>query len=208
MKIAHQNLWLSLLLITITSTSVYFIFSHGLGAHSKSMQNHLNGYLENASYLQYNKAGKLVSHLSTPIVQHYSFKSSSIFKDPDILIYSKQQNVPWHITAKQGKSIQGTDTIDLWDEVVIHRDATERDAETTIRTTAATLHLQKQEAETEQAVTITQPHSVTQSVGLRADFKTGVMQLSSHARGVYEATHSEKPEPATAQPAASHELGT
>lgn len=188
MKIAHKTLWASLILLSITTASVFFIFNTNIENHSNENKNHLDGYMINAVYDQYDAFGLLTSHLTAPVARHYSFNNSSTFEKPDIIIFN-QERVPWHITAEQGSSANGTDVVDLAGDVVIYRSAKGNDPETTIRTTAATLYLGKQEAETNQAVTIIQPHSVTQSIGMKTDFKTGVTQLSANARVVYEAAH-------------------
>lgn len=185
MLISARTLWLSLLLILLSCGSIYLAFSSGITLNPARNQNHLNGYMTNASYYQYNKDGELASYLQSHNIRRYSYQNSSEFEDPQILIYN-DQTVPWEITAKFGKSIHGTNKVDLWDNVVVHRAPTNTDAETTITTSALTVYLQAQQAETDKPVTITQPHAITQSTGFKTDFKTGVMQLSSNARGVYE----------------------
>ena len=50
----------------------------------------------------------------------------------------------------------------------------------------------KQYAETDKPVTIEQPGSVINSVGLRAFMDTGKVELLSQARGTYEANETKK----------------
>ncbi|HYF97417.1 MAG TPA: LPS export ABC transporter periplasmic protein LptC [Coxiellaceae bacterium] len=180
----YKSLIASLFLILLTSSSIFFILHIGINSTEED-QNHLNGYMKNAVYSQYDKEGQLMLHLSSPTVRHFSLKNNAEFEKPDILIYNGKK-IPWHITALYGKNSTDNNLVDLWDQVVIHRAAADGQPETTIRTTALTINLKEQVAETNQAATITQPHSVVQSIGLKTDFKSGITQLAAHARVDYD----------------------
>ena len=181
----HKNILAAFLLIFLISSSIYFIRHLKTNTLAEENQSHVDSYMKNAIYDQYNAEGQLTLHITSPLSRHYSLSNRNEFEKPDIIIYQGQE-APWHITAVHGKSLQDNKLIDLWDDVVIHRATNGENPETTIRTTVLSIDPKAQIAETNQAATITQPHSVIQSIGLKTDFKSGISQLSTNARVVYE----------------------
>ncbi len=181
----YKNLAVSLFLLLLMSGSVFFIMHLNTKQPLTEDEQHVDSIMQQAVYDQYNESGQLILHLSSPYVEHYSFNNSSFFRKPDIILY-QENKMPWHISSLQGKSSDNNKLIDLQDDVVIYRAGSKKDPETTIHTTALTIDPKKQQAETNQAATIVQPHSIVQSIGLKTDFKTGVTQLSTNARVVLD----------------------
>jgi len=183
MEIKYKTSLSFLVLIGIAVGCIFLIFQTKL--NQPNTQDHIDQYVLDAVYDQYNPEGEKITHVTATKIDHYNLSDTSYFENPVIFLYHDNQ-APWKISADYGKSLKGNQHIQLWKNVVLHQDALDDNEETTIRTTAITFNPNKQEAETNQAVTITRPHSIVQSVGLRTNFKTGVSQLSTNARVVYD----------------------
>lgn len=145
-------------------------------------------FMEKATYVKLDQNGNLHSKIYVSKMKHYPSNDTSYFTTPRVIFYN-QNHVPWDITANEGKSQSGVSQVFLWDNVKIHQPAGPNSHELTMTTTNLTIFPEKQFAQTDQPVTIIEPGSVINSVGLRANLNTGEVQLLSHARGVYEATN-------------------
>lgn len=178
--------WLSLILLVAVGVSTGLMLlgspQHRL-IHKKKKT--MDAFMVNVIYVQYNEQGLVHSRLVSSTMDHYAENNTAYFTDPKILIYT-QHRIPWHISALYGKSRHGTQWVYLWNKVKLHQPQLPQHPETTITTSALTVYPSTSRATTKRAVTITRPGSVIKGIGVKADFKTGIMQLLSHSRGYYE----------------------
>ncbi len=183
---SNQQLTLWAILFALTAVGVYLIVqSLESKPTQKALDTHPDAYMINAVYEDYNNEGKLHAFLKTPKMTHFPEHDSSQFLSPDVVLYTKA-NVPWHVTAKHGRSLNGTNKVYLWGDVFIHQPPRPGSPETTITTSQLTIYPDRQYAETKKPVKITRPGSVTQGVGMTADFQNGIFKLLSHSRGHYD----------------------
>lgn len=146
----------------------------------------LDAFMANATYMATDENGLITHKLVTPYAEHYLHRDSSKLQSPYITIYNKDQQ-PWLISSKTGGSEQGLAKICLQGEVKLYQAPGNNNNETTITTDILTILPQQQIAVTKSPVVITQPNAIINAVGLKADLASGNIELSSKARGVYNA---------------------
>lgn len=185
---------LSLLLIVLVCLNTALMLrnvSHYRATSKQQLDHQPDAFMHNVSYSQYDDQGLLHSHLSTALIVHYPWENSSHFNHPNYLIYTDKR-VPWRVVANQGKSQGGSRQVYLWDHVKIHESQQSMEPETTIVTRTLTIFPNRSFAEADKDVTITQPNSTVQAIGMTADLKHGIVHLLSHSRGIYEADQPQK----------------
>lgn len=142
-------------------------------------------FMVNVIYTKMDENGRPKNQFFSPKVIHYPYHNSSKFVSPHFIIASKPTEKPWDITAKHGLSEGGLKTVQLWDDVKVHQTAGANNQENTMTTTQLTIYPKRHYAETNQAVTITQPGSVIKGIGLKATLDKGIVELLSHPHGIY-----------------------
>lgn len=184
--ISRKNILLSTLLLSALAVSSWLTQQSFLANDTNiSQPNTPNAFMTEAHYIQFNQQGALESDIYSPKVVHYPEDDTTVFDDPRMIAHSDDQ-LTWIITADHGTSRQGLDVLFLQDNVKILRIKDTDNKTTTLTTTALTAYVPQRFAKTDQPVTITQPGSVVNSVGLTADLKKGEIQLLSQVHGTYE----------------------
>jgi len=190
-----RYVWLSVLFIITASLGTIWMFHNTAQQQALQPQQNLrpDAFMVNANYYEYDDQGLLHSHLFTPKVTHYPEKNSAQFQHPSFMIYADKKRIPWYITADHGQSRSGIDTVYLWDHVHLHQPPQENNLGTDITTDRMTVLPNQSIAKTDQPVTITRPDSIIKATGMQTDFKTGIVKLLSHSRGIYAATPANQP---------------
>lgn len=142
--------------------------------------------INNANYVHTNDQGKVTETLIAPKIIHFDKNDSSTLIEPTVTLYGNK--APWVITAKTGYSYHGSEKIILKDDVKIRQH--NKDGDTILTTTEATIWPKKKFASTEALVTIIQPGSSVQGKGMTVDMETGDVHLLNSARGQYEPSKS------------------
>lgn len=137
---------------------------------------------------QFNDAGQIASLLTIPQLVHYPANNTSIMQSPIITLYRPQQP-PWVITARHGKSEQGSTQITLWEDVVLHQASGVNTKESTISTSKIVYFPKQQFATTDQNITLQQPGVIVHSQGMNAYLSQQRVQLLHQARGQYVKTN-------------------
>lgn len=144
-----------------------------------------DAYMTEVSYREYDKQGQLRAWIDSPDMQHYPNQDRSEFKTPTIHLYTSDGE-PWKITAEQGYSLHGIEKVFLSGKVNIEQHGHGNSPQTTVKTPHITVYPAKSLAKTNAPVTITRPGSITQGIGLEANFHSGQFKLLSQSRGQYE----------------------
>jgi lipopolysaccharide export system protein LptC len=197
-----RSIWLGLLLIGAACFSTILMLKNTNHQQPQPLANpsrHPDAFMINASYYEYDAQGLLHSHLFTPKVLHFKFQNSAQFIHPNFMIYTDKTQSPWYITANHGISRDGVNWVYLWDNVQIHQPQQPDNLPTNITTDNVTIFPNQSVAQTEEDVTISRPDSIVKARGMQTNFKTGVVELLSHSRGIYAAsspaTESKQPKP-------------
>ena len=133
--------------------------------------------MDEQGYLQYRVRA---AHMS-----HFPHDDMLKLRRPDIDIVHTDGTV-WHITAERGKTTTAGERLWLLGEVDIRRPETATGSAIRVITSDLLVKPEDEQAETENAVTITGDRYVINAIGLRADFKTSVLELLSRVRGTIE----------------------
>ena len=138
--------------------------------------------MDEQGYLQYRVRAEHMTH----------FPHDDILKlsRPDIDIVHTDGAV-WHITAERGEATTAGDRLWLLGEVDIRRPETATGSAIRVITSDLLVKPEDELAETENAATITGDRYVINAIGLRADFRTGVLELLSRVKGTIEGSGNE-----------------
>lgn len=183
--LTFRNAFIGSLLLLAAGLSTWSLL---LSKHAHTTQTALNStpdaYMEEVVATTLNKEGKLTLKLVTPKMTHYPQDDSTEIISPKVVLYRHSPN-PWFIHSEYAKATHGITQIDFIDHVNIHHLADINDPPTTMETLTLTVFPEKQLAQTEQPVTITQPNTVIHAIGMLADLNVGTVNLLSQAKGEY-----------------------
>jgi lipopolysaccharide export system protein LptC len=132
-----------------------------------------------------NKEGKPTLKVVTPKMIHYAQSDSTDITTPMITVFRKDSPKPWTINANFAKATDGITQILFWDNVTIFHPSDENNPTTTMKTDTLTVFPQKQTAETDKAILITQPTSTIHAIGMQANLNDGTVKLLSQATEEY-----------------------
>jgi LPS export ABC transporter protein LptC len=129
----------------------------------------------------------------TPYLLHFPKNNTSIITTPHIVIYSPKEPLkkPWHITANEGRTTEGTNHITLEKNVLIHQPTGPQNSELSIKTEQLFIESKSNIAESPKLVTFTEPGITVTSLGMRAFLKEKRVLLLAQAKGVYDASQVE-----------------
>lgn len=144
-----------------------------------------DAFMKNATYLSFDTDGKLHNKIYVIKMLHYPYEDTSNFFEPQIVFYTDKR-APWYVSANKGQSKNGIDTVHLWDNVKIHEPGSKQNNELNITTSSLIIFPKTKLVTTDQPITIIQPGTTVNAVGLHADLKKGEVILLSHAQGIFE----------------------
>jgi lipopolysaccharide export system protein LptC len=178
-----RNLAISGFLLFLIALSTWLLFSSYQQSGTNKPQNP-DSFMTNVHIIQMDKHGKPHYELITPKTVSYLLNDSSVLATPFIITYS-QDEPPWHIKAKHGKTLHGFDKAFLWDNVSFHQLPGHGSHNATLKTSEMTFYPHKSFAETAKPVTIIQPGSIIHGIGMQADFNKNYLKLLSQTHGQY-----------------------
>jgi len=177
-----------LLIIALVLSGLSIWFSHQ--SRSSAVDNHPNepdAYMENIVATIMNKQGTPSLKIEAPSMTHYVEDDTTHIQYPHVTVY-RQSPQPWYINSSYAEASNGTEEILFSNNVVIHHPADIANPNTTMETASLTVFPDKQQAKTDNAVTITQPDTVIHAIGMLADLTDGTVKLLSQAKGDYVPT--------------------
>src|SRR5208337_1584709 len=93
----------------------------------KSMISHINRpdtpdfFLKAATYTKMDDSGEVQQAIYASELTHYQDSDATLFQKPEATFVVNSQEMPWTITADNGSSKFGVDTINLVGNVIIHQ---------------------------------------------------------------------------------------
>lgn len=189
-----KNFGISIFIILITCLLTVLILqniSHNKISSRQKLYYRSDAFIRNANYYQYDKQGSLHSYLHASLIIHFPYKDSFQFSNPHCFIYTNK-HILWNIIANTGKSQHGMRCIFLQKNVKIYELQQSIEPKTIIATNTLTLFPNCSFAKTNDSVTITQPNTVVQAVGMTANLKNGLVHLLSSLQGVYKINQIQK----------------
>ena len=133
---------------------------------------------------KYNDAGLLVNKLQAATIEHYPFDGITWLTLPRLWGYGEANKINWHATSEKGKMFPDHKTFELLDNVVVTQSGQSGKAEVRVNTNKMTVYTNRHLAKTDEPVKITEPGRVVHTVGMTYDYKSNVVELKSHVRGV------------------------
>lgn len=170
-------------IIFISSSLGVVYFTHHQDNISEQKNQEANGYMRNAYYKQFTLTGEIHSTLKTPEVTHFPNEKAH-YKSPVMLTYT-QQRIPWHIKSDSAISNQNDNTINLYNNVVMHQPQRTEHPETTIKSSKMTIYTKKSLALNHVLTRVTRPNTTLNGEGVWANLKTGTYKLKTHSKGSY-----------------------
>lgn len=128
--------------------------------------------------------GRLHYRLYAEHMAHYLDDDTARLQRPNMTVY-RPGGVAWNIYARHGWVSSDQKEIALRGDVVIWRDAPKDGSGLEIRTDELHIEPDRQYAETDRPVTITQDVGVTHAVGMRVNLRRSRMELLANVRGRY-----------------------
>jgi lipopolysaccharide export system protein LptC len=185
MRMTYKNVALGLALAVAIVSAAWVTLSYRNQSALMTQATALpDAYMEDVVAIIMNKQGKINMKIVTPKIIHYSENDLAQFTTPELTIYRKSPQ-PWYVTSEHAKTVNGTDKIDFWENVVIHHSADSNNPATLIKTTSLVVHPTSQTAETIDPISLIQPNLIVNGIGMFADMSTGYVKLLSKARGEY-----------------------
>jgi lipopolysaccharide export system protein LptC len=130
------------------------------------------------------KNGKPHSTLRSKKLLHYPVRDTSILQEPSFIFYADNA-LPWHVNAKQGRSIHGHQQIDLKNDVFIQQLDENKHPQMTLQTSAITIYPDRSYATSTQAVELTEPDVALSGIGMNAYLQEKRIKLLHHVRGTH-----------------------
>ncbi|HLB57904.1 MAG TPA: LPS export ABC transporter periplasmic protein LptC [Gammaproteobacteria bacterium] len=174
---------------------VLLLFAAGLSGWSmliskqpvSTVTSHLkqpDAFMENVVATIINKEGKPSLKIETPKMVHYAEDDTTDITTPHVTIF-RHSPKPWYIDSDYAKTTQGISQIVFWSNVVIHHPSDSANPMTMMKTATLTIFPDKKIAETDQAVTLTQPDTTIHAIGMLTNLDDGTVKLLSEAKGEY-----------------------
>ena len=150
-----------------------------------------DSFVESIDLAVMDEKGHLKYHVWAEQMTHFPHDDSLKLRRPDIDIVHKDGAV-WHINAERGETTSAGDRLWLLGKVDIRRPASTTDSAIHVITSDLLIKPEDELAETENAAMITGNRYVINAIGLKADFKTNVLELLSQVRGTIEGSGDER----------------
>ncbi len=173
-----------LLLLAIVSFFGWYQFKANLSAAKTEVG--IDAFATGIDGVQFDELGQKQGELQSPKLLHFVNDDSSVLTTPLLTLYSKDNKAPWSISSQTGKTFNGTQKIDLIDNVVIHQPPGAQNQDTIITTSLLHIFPNQKLANTDKPVTLVQSGVKITSVGMNAYLDQKHVTLLSQARGFYD----------------------
>lgn len=142
-------------------------------------------YIEDMVRNTLDDTGALQSVLYADLLTHYPDDDSTELSRPRMEIYNNNSE-PWYVIAETGWVSSGSDVVLLHGDVEIWREDDDGDRNFEIITSELRVLPKEQYAETDDPATITSASTVTNTIGMRANFAHDRLELLNQVRSRYE----------------------
>lgn len=144
-------------------------------------------FMENFSITHLNLQGQPETILHAKKMLHYADDDSAELEQPTVKV--NRIDVTVTLRADRAMFYKQQNILHLYDNVVVHRQASQTQSELFIYTEYLNINTATHIAETDKAAKVKTPEAELNSMGLIFDSLKGTLKLPSKVRGTYEATH-------------------
>lgn len=138
---------------------------------------------ENFSVLQFDEDGRTRYRLVAPYLEHFPDDSSSELKNPTLISY-RRDAPPMTLTGRNARVANNGETVYLWDDVTLVREASRERPAMVARMPDLTIQPDTGVAHTDSPVEITEAASWMKGVGMHLDNDTSTLVLQSQVTGL------------------------
>ena len=186
-SLTSRNVFLSSLLVLATTLSVwsFILFNSKQHLPSSTLLSKPDAFMEDVSATFMNKDGVPALKIKSAKMTHYPENDTTRAVSPLVTIYRRSPE-PWYIRSDSATLTSGIKKIAFLGNVVIHHLPDTDTPLTTLNTASLTVFPEQETAETHEAVTIKQPDTTVNAVGMLANLGDGTVKLLSNAKGNYE----------------------
>lgn len=133
---------------------------------------------------RYDDQGKIEQRFSADSSTHYPLSHSTLFQQPVIHVQDEEGEY-WQVVAEEGSMNDKDDVLRLRRNVEVRPLDSTKPGAVVIETQSLDYFTKRQLAQTEQAVTISDPHSQVNAVGMLMDMKKQRMELKANVETQY-----------------------
>jgi lipopolysaccharide export system protein LptC len=176
----------------IVATSVLYILNSRDSHHRQRVtQDIMDSFMHNVSSISYGNTGAIKDTFNSSYVTHYPDNDTTHAVKPHIVTFSRTGQ-PWYVTADKGTMTNGDNNVHMQGHVNIHQPPGEKSHNVTFTTSALNYYPNRQYADTDQPVTVVQPGTRIDGVGMTANLNTGDINLLHQSRGEYDPSQAKK----------------
>ncbi|BBB27277.1 LPS export ABC transporter periplasmic protein LptC [Amphritea japonica] len=142
-------------------------------------------YIINGRIRDYDNHGHLKQQLSSSQLEHQPVQQLILVTNPELQLYSA--SLPSHKASSASGIIRDNNDSITLDGTVLLQDSPDPQQANILQTESLIFYPQKNLAQTDKKVTITNTTSTTTSVGMTIDTDSGILKLLSEVTGVHNA---------------------
>ncbi len=144
-----------------------------------------NYILSGVTGYQFSNEGDLKYELLVKKMTQTAEIDTVLLEQPQLIVYSKTNSIPWRLTANQGEVFNEGEKINLWEQVHLTRQTDDQDAQLDALTEWLTIYPFNELAETDKKVTITTFYDRTTGDGMKVDLTQKEIKLLSNVKGIH-----------------------
>lgn len=181
----RNSIIIVLLLLAMTLSLWSILHSQGYQITASNSGIELaDGSMENVSATIFNAQGKPALIIASPKMIHYAKNDVTEITKPKVAVLREPAST-WHIDSLSAQATNGLNKIVFRDNVVATHQEDPSNPVTTLNTTTLTIYPDKETAETSAAVSLIQPSSIINAIGMLANLNDGTIKFLSKTRENY-----------------------
>ncbi len=152
---------------------------------SQTSDSEIDFFAQNAHAVQYRPDGTVRYDAHAEHLEHHANNDITYLQQPNGLVYRNTTEEPWKISSLRGEVGPGGETVELIDQVRMHR-TDPRGQPNELTTSRLTLYPDRDYAQTAEPVRIVAAGGVTTATGMKAYLDDSRVLLQSNVRGQHE----------------------
>lgn len=186
---------LPLLAIALAAAASWWLYQQVTQDHARrdgSQRHDPDAFADDIDLRTLNARGKLEHRLWAKRLEHYPDDDSTALEAPALELY-RPGEPPWRVHARQGRVSSGGAEILLEGDVDVRRDGNARLRPAQLTTSKLRVFPDRDYAETDAAVAYRSTGLEVRSLGMRAHFDTGQVELPARVRAIHQPAVRQSP---------------
>lgn len=180
------NLVCLVLLICVSGLFLYLMYDEPPPSDDATdLHSYIPDYSANVLHsVQFDRNGRPSSKVWAEDMQHFEQLGLTQFGKPVLLVYPKNDNPAWQVSAQEGL-LMGRDKATLQQNVVISSQSDENQLNT-LHTSYLEIDLVEQNLHTDRPVRLVGPNYILKGIGMRANAESEHIDILDKIQAVYE----------------------